>query len=284
VQFGISMFPTDQAIPPADLAREVEARGFESLWFPEHSHIPVSRRTPWGGVKNAKPLPEYYSRTLDQFVALAAAAAVTTTLKLGTGITLVPQRDPIWLAKQVASVDVISGGRALFGIGYGWNREEMADHGVAYLQRRAILRENVLAMKELWTKDVASFEGEHVAFEPSWAWPKPVQQPHPPIILGGAAGPRTIADLVEFCDGWMPIAGRHGVISGIDALNHAAAAAGRASLELSVSTGKVEPADVERYVEAGVSRIVIGIPPRGVDDVLPRLDGYTRLVEEFGGS
>jgi len=284
MRFGISMFPTDQAIQPVELAREVEARGFESLWFPEHSHIPVSRRTPWGGVKNARPLPEYYSRTLDQFVGLTAAATATTTLKLGTGITLVAQRDPIWLAKQVASLDVVSHGRVLFGVGYGWNKEEMADHGIAYLQRRAILRENVLAMKELWTKDVASFGGEHVNLEPSWAWPKPVQQPHPPIILGGAAGPRTIADLVEFCDGWMPIAGRHGVISGIDALNHAAAAAGRASLELSVSTGKVEPADVERYVEAGVSRIVIGIPPRGVDDVLPRLDGYTRLVEEFGGS
>jgi len=284
MRFGISMFPTDQAIQPVELAREVEARGFESLWFPEHSHIPVSRRTPWGGVKNARPLPEYYSRTLDQFVGLTAAATATTTLKLGTGITLVAQRDPIWLAKQVASLDVVSHGRVLFGVGYGWNKEEMADHGIAYLQRRAILRENVLAMKELWTKDVASFGGEHVNLEPSWAWPKPVQQPHPPIILGGAAGPRAIADLVEFCDGWMPIAGRHGVISGIDALNHAAAAAGRASLELSVSTGKVEPADVERYVEAGVSRIVIGIPPRGVDDVLPRLDGYTRLVEEFGGS
>jgi probable F420-dependent oxidoreductase len=284
MRFGISMFPTDQAIQPVELAREVEARGFESLWFPEHSHIPVSRRTPWGGVKNARPLPEYYSRTLDQFVGLTAAATATTTLKLGTGITLVAQRDPIWLAKQVASLDVVSHGRVLFGVGYGWNKEEMADHGIAYLQRRAILRENVLAMKELWTKDVASFGGEHVNLEPSWAWPKPVQQPHPPIILGGAAGPRTIADLVEFCDGWMPIAGRHGVISGIDALNHAAAAAGRASLELSVSTGKVEPADVERYVEAGVSRIVIGIPPRGADDVLPRLDGYTRLVEEFGGS
>ena len=284
MRFGISMFPTDQAIQPVELAREVEARGFESLWFPEHSHIPVSRRTPWGGVKNARPLPEYYSRTLDQFVGLTAAATATTTLKLGTGITLVAQRDPIWLAKQVASLDVISNGRVLFGVGYGWNREEMADHGIAYVQRRAILRENVLAMKELWTKDVASFEGEHVNLEPSWAWPKPVQQPHPPIILGAAAGPRTIADLVEFCDGWMPIAGRHGVVSGIDALNHAATAAGRASLELSVSTGKVEPADVERYVEAGVSRIVIGIPPRQVDDVLPRLDGYTRLVEEFGGS
>jgi len=282
VQFGISMFPTDQAIPPADLAREVEARGFESLWFPEHSHIPVSRRTPWGGVKNAKPLPEYYSRTLDQFVALAAAAAVTTTLKLGTGITLVPQRDPIWLAKQVASVDVISGGRALFGIGYGWNKEEMADHGVAYLQRRAILRENVLAMKELWTKDVASFEGEHVAFEPSWAWPKPVQRPHPPIILGGALGPRTIADIVEFCDGWMPIAGRHDLFSNIEKLRAAARDAGREDIELSVSGARIEPVELEWYAEVGVSRVVISIPPRTADDVLPRLDRLAELVGEFG--
>ncbi|MFZ0493621.1 MAG: LLM class F420-dependent oxidoreductase [Acidimicrobiia bacterium] len=282
MQFGISMFPTDQAIPPADLAREVEARGFESLWFPEHSHIPVSRRTPWGGVKNAKPLPEYYSRTLDQFVALAAAAAVTTTLKLGTGITLVPQRDPIWLAKQVASVDVISGGRALFGIGYGWNREEMADHGVAYLQRRAILRENVLAMKELWTKDVASFEGEHVAFEPSWAWPKPVQRPHPPIILGGALGPRTIADIVEFCDGWMPIAGRHDLFSNIEKLRAAARDAGREDIELSVSGARIEPVELEWYAEVGVSRVVISIPPRTADDVFPRLDRLAELVGEFG--
>ncbi len=282
MQFGISMFPTDQAIPPADLAREVEARGFESLWFPEHSHIPVSRRTPWGGVKNAKPLPEYYSRTLDQFVALAAAAAVTTTLKLGTGITLVPQRDPIWLAKQVASVDVISGGRALFGIGYGWNKEEMADHGVAYLQRRAILRENVLAMKELWTKDVASFEGEHVAFEPSWAWPKPVQRPHPPIILGGALGPRTIADIVEFCDGWMPIAGRHDLFSNIEKLRAAARDAGREDIELSVSGARIEPVELEWYAEVGVSRVVISIPPRTADDVLPRLDRLAELVGEFG--
>ena len=281
MQFGISMFPTDQAIPPADLAREVEARGFESLWFPEHSHIPVSRRTPWGGVKNAKPLPEYYSRTLDQFVALAAAAAVTTTLKLGTGITLVPQRDPIWLAKQVASVDVISGGRALFGIGYGWNREEMADHGVAYLQRRAILRENVLAMKELWTKDVASFEGEHVAFEPSWAWPKPVQRPHPPIILGGALGPRTIADIVEFCDGWMPIAGRHDLFSDIESSSGCKGCRAAKYTRVECERSGIEPVELEWYAEVGVSRVVISIPPRTADDVLPRLD---RLTDWSGSS
>jgi probable F420-dependent oxidoreductase len=283
VQFGISMFPTDQAMGPVDLAREVEARGFESLWFPEHSHIPVSRRSPWGGVKNANPLPEYYSRTLDQFVGLAAAASVTTTLKLGTGITLVAQHDPIWLAKQVASLDVLSEGRVLFGIGYGWNKEEMADHGVAYLERRAILRENVLAMKELWTKDVAGFEGAHVRFEPSWAWPKPAQHPHPPIILGGAAGPRTIKDIVEFCDGWMPIVGRHDLFSGIESVRQAVRDAVRKPIEVSVSGAKIGPADVERYAEAGVSRVVISIPPREAADVVRRLDGYAGLVEDFAG-
>jgi len=277
------MFPTDQAIQPVDLAKEVEARGFESLWFPEHSHIPVSRRTPWGGVKGAAPLPEYYARTHDQFVALGAVAAVTTTLKLGTGITLVAQRDPIWLAKQVASLDTISNGRVLFGIGYGWNKEEMADHGVAYLERRAILRENVLAMKELWTQDIASFDGEHVHFEPSWSWPKPVQKPHPPIILGGAAGPRTFGDIVEFCDGWMPIAGRHDLFDKIDALQAAAAAAGRDPIELTVSGAKPESGVIERLAEVGVSRVVLGVPPKPADDVLPRLDRYAALLDEFSG-
>ncbi len=282
MRFGIVMFPTDQAIPPGELAREVEARGFESLWFPEHSHIPVSRRTPWGGRADAPPLPEYYARTFDQFVALTAAATATTRLKLGSGITLVAQRDPIWLAKQVASVDAISGGRVLFGIGYGWNKEEMANHGVAYLERRAILRENVLAMKQLWTEEVASFEGEHVRIEPSWSWPKPVQKPHPPIILGGAAGPRTFGDIVEFCDGWMPIAGRHDMFSKIEALQEMAAAAGRDPIELSVSGPKPAPEVIEQYADAGISRVVLGVPPRGADDVLPRLDRYVRLIEEFG--
>ena len=209
MHLGVLIFPTDTTLQPVELARAVEERGFESLWFPEHSHIPVSRVTPWGGRAGAPPLPEHYSRSHDQFVALAAAAAVTTTLKLATGITLVAQRDPLWLAKEVASLDVISGGRVLFGIGYGWNKEEMANHGLRYTDRRAIVRENVLAMKELWTKDEAEFHGEFVDFEPSWSWPKPVQQPHPPVILGGDAGPKTMRDIVEFCDGWMPIAGRH---------------------------------------------------------------------------
>lgn len=284
MHFGIVMFPTDTAIQPVDLAREVEARGFESLWFPEHSHMPVSRRTPWGGRPDAPPLPDYYARTHDQFVALAAAAAVTSTLKLGTGITLVAQRDPIWLAKEVASLDLISRGRVLFGIGYGWNKEEMADHGIVYTHRRAILREKILAMKELWSKDVASFDGDYVRFEPSWQWPKPVQKPHPPIILGGAAGPRTMADIVEFCDGWMPIWGRHDLIGKIEDLRAAAEAAGRDpdDIELSVTGPKPDPSVIEEIRSAGIQRVVLSIPPRSADDVLPRLDRYAALAEAFG--
>ncbi len=284
MKFGIVMFPTDRSIQPAELAQEVEARGFESLWFPEHSHIPVSRRTPWGGRPDAPPLPEYYARTHDQFVALAAAAVATTSLRLGTGITLVAQRDPIWLAKQVASLDVISNGRLLFGIGYGWNKEEMADHGVAYRERRAILREKILAMQELWTKEVASFDGDYVRFEPSWQWPKPVQRPHPPIILGGAAGPRTMADIVEFCDGWMPIWGRHDLLGRIDELRAAAERAGRDpdSIEISVTGPKPDSAVIGEIAAAGIDRVVLSVPPRDADDVLPRLDAYHRLVEEFG--
>ena len=208
MHIGVAIFPTDQTIDPVELARESEARGFESLWFPEHSHIPTSRETPWGGREGAPPLPEFYWRTHDPFVALAACAAVTSTIKLATGICLVAQRDPIYTAKEVASLDRLSGGRFLFGVGYGWNKEEMAHHGTAYGERRAILRESVLAMKELWTHDEASFDGDHVRFSSSWAWPKPHQAGGPPVILGGDAGPRTAADIVEFCDGWMPIGGR----------------------------------------------------------------------------
>jgi probable F420-dependent oxidoreductase len=224
-----------------------------------------------------------YWRTHDQFLALAAIAATTETLRLGTGITLVAQRDPIWLAKQVASLDVISGGRVIFGIGYGWNKEEMANHGVAYLERRAILREKVLAMKELWTNEEASFAGEHVNLEPSWSWPKPVQKPHPPIVLGGAAGPKTFGDIADFCDGWMPIGGRHEFTSKIESLRKAARAAGRdpASLSLGVFGA---PADVERLrhlADAGVTRAVLPVPSKSPDEVLARLDAYAPLVADL---
>jgi probable F420-dependent oxidoreductase len=280
VQLGVMMFPTDEAIQPIPLAVAAEELGFESLWFPEHSHIPAGRQTPWGGRADAPPLPEFYWRTHDQFVALAAAAAVTTRLRLGTGITLVAQRDPIWLAKQVASLDTISDGRLLFGIGYGWNKEEMAHHGVRYTERRAVLREKVLAMKELWTQEEASFRGEHVRFEPSWAWPKPVQKPHPPIILGGAAGPRTIGDIIEFCDGWMPISGRHDLSGKLEQVRSQAEANGRDpdSIEIGVFSA---PADVDalaEMAELGVSRAILNLPPLAEQEALKRLDRYAELL------
>jgi probable F420-dependent oxidoreductase len=224
-----------------------------------------------------------YWRTHDQFLALAAIAATTETLILGTGITLVAQRDPIWLAKQVASLDVLSNGRVIFGIGYGWNKEEMANHGVAYLERRAILREKVLAMKELWTKEEASFAGDYVNLEPSWAWPKPVQHPHPPIVLGGAAGPKTFGDIAEFCDGWMPIAGRHEFATNVASLREAARAAGRdpSSLSLGIFGAPADADQLRRFAAAGVTRAVLPVPSRSPDEVLARLDAHAPLVAEL---
>jgi probable F420-dependent oxidoreductase len=205
MDLGVTIFQTDQTMPVTDLARAVEDRGFESLWVAEHTHIPSSRATPYpqGG-----ELPEEYRRTLDPFVALAAAAAVTERIKVGTAICLVAQHDTIDLAKSVASVDHLSNGRFLFGVGYGWNVEEMQDHGVDPKQRRALVREQLLAARELWTKDEASFDGEHVHISPSWMWPKPVQRPHPPILFGGVAGPKLFHQIVELGAGWIPIGGR----------------------------------------------------------------------------
>lgn len=280
MKLGITIFPTDTTVDPATMARAVEERGFESLWFPEHSHIPASRRTPWGGQAGAPPLPEMYWRTHDQFVALTAAAAATSTLRVGSGITLVAQRDPIWLAKQVASVDTLSGGRLLFGIGYGWNKEEMAHHGVKYTERRALLREKVLMMKELWTHDEAAFRGDVVQLEASWAWPKPIQRPHPPIIMGGAAGPKTFAHIMEFCDGWMPIYGRHPITEKLDDMKRAADIAGRdpATVDIGVFNAPRDPAKLEELANAGVSRALFNVPSVGADVVMEKLDKYAQFL------
>jgi probable F420-dependent oxidoreductase len=276
---GVEIFPTDQTIDPTELARAVEERGFESLWLPEHSHIPTSRATPWGGRAGAPPLPEFYKRTYDPFVALAACAAVTTTLKLATGVCLVAQRDPIHTAKQVASVDALSGGRFLFGIGYGWNKEEMGSHGTAYGERRAILRENVLAMKSLWTDEEASFEGRHVHLEPSWAWPKPVQFPGPPIVLGGDAGPKTAAHIAEFCDGWMPLGGRHSLDKWPE-IEAACETIGRdpATIEIGVFGAPADEARLTELAADGVQRAVLGLPQGTRDEVLETLDQIAPLV------
>lgn len=272
MKYGVFIFPTDTAIRPDHLAREVEARGFDSLWFPEHSLIPSSRITPWGGQKDAPPLPEQYWRSNDAFIALAYAAAVTETLKLGTGISLLAQRDPIWTAKEVATLDHLSGGRVLFGIGYGWNKEEMAQHGTAFGDRRAMLREKVLMMKALWTQDEAAFEGELMSLEPSWAWPKPAQKPHPPIIMGAGAGPKTVADMVEFCDGWLPLATRHDIVDQVARVREAMSDAGRdpEAFEITAYSAKVDSLEV--LEKAGVDRAVFTLPPLGPDAVIPRLD------------
>jgi probable F420-dependent oxidoreductase len=283
MDIGVMIFPTDTSIQPVELAREVEARGFESLWFPEHSHIPVSRVTPWGGRKGSPPLPECYWRTHDQFIALAACAAVTEKIRLGTGITLVAQRDPIWLAKAVASLDMISNGRFELGIGYGWNVEEMRNHGLDFKERREILREKILLMKKLWTQDEVTFSGEHIQFDNSWAWPKPTQKPHPPIVFGGAVGPKTATHIAEFCDGWVPLGGAHDISGGWDRITAACEAIGRdpASVILSMFYAHSHAPDAD-FLKAnaglGAIRTIMPLPSEGANTVLPMLDEYAKLL------
>jgi probable F420-dependent oxidoreductase len=289
MRVGVMMFPTDKGIQPVELAREAEARGFDSLWFPEHSHIPVSRRTPWGGREGAPPLPEEYWRTHDQFLALTAAAVATSTIKLGTGITLVAQRDPIWLAKEVATLDQLSDGRFLFGIGYGWNHEEMESHGLRpedIRRRRRIVREKILACKELWTKEEASFDGEFVRFEASWAWPKPVQQPHPPVVVGASPTELHFRHIVEYGDVWMPIEGRWPIADGWAALQKLAADSGRdpSTLQLGVFGAKPTAEHLAELRDVGASFVALGLPPLDRDRALETLDRYEPLALEFNSS
>ena len=273
---GVTIFLTDKSIGVVELAKALEERGFESLFVPEHTHIPVSRRTPYpaGG-----DLPDEYRRTYDPFVALGAAAAVTTNLKLGTGICLVAQHDTICLAKEVASVDALSNGRFIFGIGYGWNVDEMENHGVVPKDRRELVREQVLAMKSLWNDEEASFEGKYVKLPPSWAWPKPVQRPGPPIFVGGAAGPTLFRHIAEYADGWMPIGGA-GVRESLPALHKAVEEAGRdpASVDLLIFFSVPDKGKLDYYAEMGVGRTVFGLPSAGAEVVLPLLDRYAELL------
>ena len=280
MHFGVFMFVTDETIGPAALARAVEERGFESLFLPEHTHIPASRATPWPG---GRELPRPYYRTLDPFVALAAAAAVTERLRLATGICLVIQRDPITLAKEVASLDLISGGRMLFGIGAGWNREEMANHGTDPRTRMALMRERVLAMKAIWAQEEASFHGEYVQFDRIFQWPKPVQRPHPPILLGGD-GPGVLERVLDYGDGWMPIArgGDPDVFAGrIAKLRRLAAERGRPPVPVTIFGVQPRLEAVERAAELGVERCLFGLPAGRADHVLPVLDELARLAGQF---
>jgi probable F420-dependent oxidoreductase len=274
---GVVIFATDYAIRIDELARAAEDRGFESLWVPEHTHIPTSRRSPFAG---GAELPREYKHTLDPFVALSAAAAVTRRLRVGTGICLVVERDPITTAKEVASLDLLSNGRFEFGIGGGWNAEEMENHGTEFKSRFRLLRERVLAMKEIWTKEEARFHGDFVNFEPIWSYPKPVQKPHPPILLGGESH-HTLQRVVDFCDGWFP-RGRNAdaILPGLADLKTRAAKAGRDMKTISVTVfgAKPERATLDSYAEAGITRSIFRLPPEGRDTVLPLLDQYAKLI------
>ena len=277
MHFGAAIFATDYAIRPDELARELEQRGLESLWLPEHTHIPASRRTAYPG---GGDLPKEYWHTHDLFVALTAAAAVTTKLRVATGICLIIERDPIITAKEAASLDMLSGGRFIFGIGGGWNAEEMENHGTNFKRRWRLLRERVLAMKEIWTKDEAEFHGEFVNFDKIWSYPKPVQKPHPPILMGGN-GPTTFDRVIEFCDGWMPLGYRMpDVAEKIAALRRQAELAGRdpKSISITVFGANPQPAALEGLAKAGVERAVFMLPPAHRDVVLPLLDKYTSLM------
>ena len=279
MQFGVLIFATDESIDVVELGRAAEEHGFESLWVPEHTHIPTSRRSPWPG---GSELPREYSRTLDPFVALAAVAAVTSRLRIGTGICLVVERDPIILAKEVASLDHLSGGRFLFGIGGGWNREEMENHGTDPAQRWKILRERILAMKQVWTHEVAEFHGEFVNFDPIWQWPKPVQQPHPPILVGGD-GPGTLQRVIEYGDEWMPIPGRSGVPfrERIAELQRLAAEAGRGQIPVSLFGVRPDPDVIQGYEADGVTRCLFRLPSAPADEVLPILARCAEVARSF---
>ena len=281
MKIGISMFVTDSSITPGELGAAVEARGFESLWMPEHTHIPISRKSPWGG---GPVLPDHYKQTLEPFMSLTAAAMTTKRIKLATGICLVVERDPIHTAKQVASIDYLSGGRFIFGIGGGWNAEEMASHGTDFKTRFSLMRERVEAMKAIWTNDVAEYHGQFVDFEPMWCWPKPVQKPYPPILLGGAF-PFGARRAIEYGDGWMPIGGRDQDPLEIGRrFRQMVAESGRdpASVPMSVYGPRHEIDQLRALRDAGMDRAVLAIATAPRDATLKKLDELAELVAALG--
>jgi probable F420-dependent oxidoreductase len=276
VQVGLSMFVTDETIAPVELGRAAEDAGFDALFVPEHTHIPASRESPWSG---GAELPRQYWHTFDPFVALTAIAAVTSRLRLGTGVALIIERDPIVLAKEAASLDVISGGRFELGIGAGWNFEEMRNHGTDPAARFEVMRERALALRAIWTQEEPSFDGSHVQFERIWSWPKPVQKPHPPIWVGGT-GPRVFDRVLEYGDGWFPnMPDLDELRVRIDELQSRAADAGRGRIPVTYF-GLRDPDEdkLVRMAEAGVDRVLLMLPPAGAEATLPRLERYAQLA------
>jgi len=278
VDYGVAIFATDYAVDPGRFAAIAEERGYESVFFPEHTHIPVSRDTPYPG---GGELPETYWHTHDLFVALTAAAAATERVKIGAGICLVTERDPIVTAKEVASVDVLSGGRLIFGVGAGWNLEEMRDHGTDPATRFRLMRERVEAMKAIWTQDEAEYHGKLVDFDPIWSWPKPVQKPHPPVMIGGM-GKRVVERVLAYGDGWFPQPGRlphEEFITRLEELRRAAEEAGRDLPHMAVFGAKPDPDLIADYAAAGVTRTVFWVPSVQEAELSGSLD---KIAERIG--
>lgn len=279
MDYGATIFFTDSSITPQELARALEERGFESLWVAEHSHIPVCRTTqfPGGG-----DLPKMYYDVMDPFVTLSAAAAVTETLKVGTGIALIPQRDPIQTAKAVASLDRVSGGRFLFGVGGGWNVEEARNHGIENFGRRwKLMRERIEAMQAIWTQSKAEYHGEFVDFDPVYAWPKPVQDPYPPIHVGGAF-PHGARRTVRYGDGWMPLNPGKQLADQVRGFHELCREAGRDELPVSLFAAPGKAESLVRVRDAGVSRAIFMLPPAGREEILPLLDSYVEARNAAG--
>ncbi len=281
MKVGAMIFATDETIKMQRLGPELEDRNFESLWIPEKTHLPTSRKTDWPG----GDLPEWYKRTSDPLIALSIAAGATTRLRLGTGVSLVPIHDAVILAKAVATLDWSTGGRFDFGIGYGWNAEEFETHGVDLKDARAIMREKMSLMYELWNNDVGTYKGEFAQVEPSWSWPKPDQKPRPPVYIGGRASRSTFKDIAEYCDGWLPIEGWGDIVEQIPKLHRAFEEAGRSREEarISIYSSMGDPELLEKYAEAGVERVILTLPPVEESDVLRALDQYSSTLSEFIG-
>src|SRR6201996_1533382 len=281
MRIGGQMFFTDYSMTPTELGPALEERGFDSLWVPEHSHIPMSRKSPF---PSGGDVPKKYYDAMDPFVVLGAAAVVTKTLLLGTGICLIAQRDPIQTAKLVASIDQVSAGRFLFGVGNSWNQDELEDHGVKFADRHKVARERVEAMKEIWTKPKPEYHGEFVAFDPMMAWPKPVQKPHPPVIVGGAF-PYSARRAIRYGDGWIPQAARSGyseIGDLIPEFRKMATAAGRKADEIAITVWfpKRDLELMKRYVDLGVERVVFNLDSEGADKVVPVLDEVAEFMQK----
>jgi probable F420-dependent oxidoreductase len=278
MRFGVTIFATDQSMGVPELAAAAEDRGFDSIWIPEHTHIPTSRRTP--PPTGDAELAEEYKRSIDPLVALAAAASVTRTIRLGTGVMLPAQREPLVTAKAIATLQNLSGGRFDFGVGFGWNEDEMEDHGVAYRTRRAHAREHMLAMRALWNDEVAEYRGEYVSFPPTWSWPKPEVPVQ--VLIGGGAGPKMFAHIAEYADGWIPIGGA-GLGDSIPRFRQAMDDAGRDpdTMRIVPFGSHPSPDKLDHFERIGVTECVFRLPSAPRDEVLAVLDEQAELVSAW---